>query len=120
MGLFSSTNKTAAFPWKHIDTTAQLDEALQASDNAKVFFKHSTRCPVSAMALRSFERDWNTEAPNYELYFIDLIAHRAVSNAIAAKLDVVHESPQAIVVKGGEVIYDASHHNIDAGDIQDL
>lgn len=119
MGLFSRSSNTSGFPWTEITSTAQLEEVLQApSGKAKVFFKHSTRCSISAMALRTFEREWKLDDQEYDLFFIDLIAHRDVSNAIAEKLHVIHQSPQVIVVKSDEVIYDASHHTINAEKIQ--
>lgn len=121
MGLFSRASSSADFPWTNITSIDQLDQVLASpSENAKVFFKHSTRCSISSMALRGFERTWETEGTGFELYFIDLIAHRDVSNAIAEKLKVTHQSPQAIVTRNGEVIYDASHHGIDAEKIQQL
>lgn len=121
MGLFSKSSNTSSFPWNNISSVSQLDEVLSTpSEKAKLLFKHSTRCGISAMALRSFEREWKSENEDFELYFVDLLAHRDVSNAIAEKLDVMHQSPQAIVVKNGEVIYNASHGSIDAAAIQDL
>lgn len=119
MGLFSTSPEKSGLPWTRLTSTQQLEEALQApSGNAKVFFKHSTRCGISAMALRSFEKEWKPEQEGFELYFIDLLAHRDVSNAIAEKLHVTHQSPQVIVVRGNEVVYDASHGSIDAETIQ--
>ncbi len=125
MGIFSrssnNTGNTNDLPWTSINSVAQLDEVLQApSENAKVFFKHSTRCGISAMALKGFQKEWETGKSGFELYFIDLLQHRDVSNAIADRLHVTHQSPQAIVVRNGEVIYHESHGSIDAGSIQDL
>ena len=120
MGLFSRTSATGSFPWTPLTTVSQLEEVLASpSGKPKLFFKHSTRCSISAMALRSFEREWK-ENEDFELYFVDLIAYRDVSNAIAEKTDVTHQSPQVIVVKDGEVIHHASHHSIDAETIEQL
>lgn len=96
--------------WKKLESIADLEAALEASnDQAIALFKHSTRCPVSSMAKRLVERDWNL---NIDAYFLDLIAYREVSNAIAERLKVQHQSPQMIVVKNGASIYDASHESI--------
>ena len=120
MGLFSkSSSPVSSFPWKEITSVQQFNEILNApSDKAKLFFKHSTRCSISSMALKGFEREWNVSNEEFELFFVDLIAHRDVSNAISETSHVVHQSPQVVVWRNNEVIYDASHHHIDAQKIQ--
>ena len=120
MGLFSkSSTPISSFPWKEINSVEEFNEMLNApTDKAKLFFKHSTRCSISSMALKGFEREWNVSSDDFELYFVDLIAHRDISNAIAAESHVEHQSPQVVVWRNGEVVYNASHHHIDAQKIQ--
>lgn len=120
MGLFSkSSAPISSFPWKEVTSIEEFNEMLNATtDKAKLFFKHSTRCSISSMALKGFEREWNVSSDDFELYFVDLIAHRDISNAIAAESHVEHQSPQVVVWRNGEVIYNASHHHIDAQKIQ--
>jgi bacillithiol system protein YtxJ len=57
---------------------------------------------------------------NAEVYLLDLIAYRSVSNLIADKLSVVHQSPQALLLKDGKCIYNASHADINAAYISSL
>ena len=52
-----------------------------------------------------------------EFYYLDLIAHRDVSNYIAEKLDVHHESPQIVIVRDGDCTYDASHMEIEVKEL---
>ncbi len=120
MGLFSKSSAPIfSFPWKEISSVEEFNEMLNApSEKAKLFFKHSTRCSISSMALKGFEREWNFSNDDFELFFVDLIAHRDVSNAISEISHVVHQSPQVVVWRNGEVVYDASHHHIDAQKIQ--
>jgi bacillithiol system protein YtxJ len=122
MGLFSSASNTSIpFPWKHITSLEELETAWAASaDKPAVFFKHSTRCSISSMALRGFQSDWNLGEMRFGLYYIDLIAHRDVSNALAEKAGVVHQSPQVIVVQSEKSIYNASHEQIQADKIVSL
>jgi bacillithiol system protein YtxJ len=54
---------------------------------------------------------------NVEPWYLDLIAYRNVSNAIALQLGVQHESPQAILLKDGIVVYDSSHNSISVSEI---
>lgn len=102
--------------WIPLNTLAQLQEFL-ISDNPVVIFKHSTRCSVSAMAKRSLEFDKNLIPEDAKFYYLDLIAHRDISNKIAELWDIRHESPQILVIKGKECIYNASHSDIEMQDI---
>jgi bacillithiol system protein YtxJ len=106
--------------WINIESVQHLNEVLDDnSSKTKLFFKHSTRCSISSMALKIFEADWeNTE--DIECYFIDLIAFRDVSNELAKQTFVEHQSPQVIVLKEKNVIYNASHQSIDAEKILKL
>lgn len=120
MGLFSISNKKR-LPWTDITAVDQLHEVLElAKEKPVLLFKHSTRCSISAMALNSFENKWNNENERCDLYFVDLLKHRDVSNAIAEEMKVTHQSPQAIVWNGSEVLYHASHSSIDVRAIEKL
>jgi len=104
--------------WKLIETENDFDMAIEKSNSTTVIvFKHSTRCPVSSMAKRQLERDWTHSEEKVETYFLDLIRYRDISNYIAIKSQVIHQSPQMIVFKNKEVIHHASHHEINANSI---
>jgi bacillithiol system protein YtxJ len=94
--------------WISLTTEEQLDQILaKSAEKPQVIFKHSTRCSTSAMVLNRLER---SEAPSHiDFYFLDLIAYRSLSNKIAEKLNVYHESPQVLLIRNGECIYDESH-----------
>ncbi|MGB1204616.1 MAG: bacillithiol system redox-active protein YtxJ [Chitinophagales bacterium] len=105
--------------WKTLASETDLNAAIDASNNKNIIlFKHSTRCSISSMAKSRLERGWNISEAEADIYYLDLIQYRSVSNAIAANLDVVHQSPQVIVVRNGKAIYDASHSAIDAQSIK--
>ena len=84
-----------------------------SNEKPVVIFKHSTRCSVSRMALKQFENEYDA-ADATENYFLDLIAYRDVSNAIASRFNVFHQSPQLLLIKDGIAVYNASHSDIDA------
>lgn len=122
MGLFGKRVKkeeTAKIEWNHLTDINQLNEVAELSkDKTVLLFKHSTRCSISSMALSRLEREWDkTEVVPY---YLDLIAHRDISNEIANKFDVFHQSPQAIVLKNGKAVYDASHSGINFSDFSNL
>lgn len=106
-----------AISWKNITSIAQLDTIEQESHATPVvIFKHSTSCPISSMAKNRFERNDNTGNESY--YYLDLLRFRDISNAIADKFQVHHESPQVILLKNGEVTHHDSHMAISFDYIQ--
>ncbi len=118
MGLFSSKQK-AEFPWVNLIGSEQLHELFEASAEKPVLlFKHSTRCSISSMALSRFENKMDPEKAN--CVYLDLLAYRFLSDEIAEMTNVQHQSPQAILITNGEVIYSATHSEIDASEIMKL
>jgi len=105
--------------WTELTDVLQLQE-IDAISNEKpvVIFKHSTRCSISRMALKQFEREFDLN-DTVDAYFLDLISHRDISNQIAQKFNVYHESPQLILIKNGKAVYDVSHSDIDAQALKD-
>ena len=115
--LFSSKEKES-LTWKDLTEVSQLDEIDNLSKQKPVMiFKHSTRCSVSAMALGRFERSYKEES-SFEPFYLDLIANRDVSNEIASRYNVRHESPQAILIRNGKAIFDTSHMGISYDELE--
>lgn len=100
--------------WNQLRDRLEIEELLLASENQKVvIFKHSTRCGISSMVLRRFEKEVaSLKSDNVSFYFLDLIAHRETSNAIASTLAVNHESPQLIIIENRKVTHHSSHAEI--------
>ena len=110
--LFSSDKSQPAMEWQELRNLDDLNVAdAKSGQKPVVIFKHSTRCPISAMSLNRFESEFNGEA-TFDPYFLDLIAYRDVSNAIEEKYGVRHESPQAILIVDGKAVFDTSHNAI--------
>jgi bacillithiol system protein YtxJ len=103
---------------RRITTVPQLENVLRASSELPVLiFKHSTTCPVSAAALREFKQ-FSEKTTGVVHSIVHVIEERPVSNAIAEKTGVRHESPQAILIKNNEVLWHASHAKITADALQ--
>jgi bacillithiol system protein YtxJ len=103
--------------WNELTDLGQLNEIIAMSNEKPVaIFKHSTRCSVSRMALKQFENEFNS-SDKVTPYFLDLIAHRDISNEIATRFGVYHQSPQLILIKGGKAVYNVSHSDIDAEEL---
>ena len=97
--------------WKNLTTIAQLDIIDETSESKPVvIFKHSTRCGISAGAEYRLLADWGYETGDIELYHLDLLKHRDVSNAVAERYKVVHQSPQLLMIVDGKAVDDTSHH----------
>lgn len=100
--------------WEQLTDMNQLGEIIfNSNEKPAVIFKHSTRCSISRMALKQFENEFDLQ-DQVTPYFLDLIAYREISNEIANRFGVQHQSPQLILIKDGKAVYDASHSDIDA------
>src|SRR5690606_24093784 len=101
--------------WKKIEDPDQIEEIKKESQNRSILiFKHSTRCSISAMAWDRLKRNWKAEdSEKLSPYYLDLIRYRELSNEIAERFAVEHESPQVLIIKNGEATYHASHMGID-------
>lgn len=102
--------------WIQLTSIEQLGQIKSASGYS-VIFKHSTRCSISLMARKRFEMDWQAIPAETPLYFLDLLAYREISNAIAEVFQVHHESPQVLLIKDGDCIFETSHGEIDAEEV---
>ena len=116
--LFGGSNSASSeLPefWRKLESSEDLQSAIEkSSEKIIVIFKHSTRCMISKTVLRNFERQIESETFDLpKFYYLDLLNHRDISNEIAQKFSVVHQSPQTVVIENGQVIHHASHDNID-------
>ena len=104
--------------WNPLEDLGQIEEIITLSEQKPVIiFKHSTRCSISRMALKNFENEYDL-GENVTAYFLDLISFREVSNEIASRFNVVHQSPQLLLIVGGKSVYDVSHSSIDAQELK--
>jgi len=103
--------------WHNLTSEKEVDKILEDSNSKPVLiFKHSTTCGISHGAKNRLDTNWQL---NEEIapYYLDLLTYRSVSNYIAEKLQVNHQSPQVILLKNEEVVYHTSHHDINADKI---
>lgn len=121
--LFGNSNEesnSSTINWRELTDLGQLNEIVEASfEQPVLIFKHSTRCIVSKTVLKRFESTFDREGKVLP-YFLDLLERRDISNEIASRFGVVHQSPQLIVIKEGNAIFNASHDNIDAHHLETL
>lgn len=106
--------------WTILTEENQIAEIIALSNSIPVYiFKHSTTCGISAQAKENVEISFkNTDKP-FLFYYLDLLKYRSVSNEVASKLNVHHQSPQLILVHDGRVAFTTSHHKIKANILED-
>lgn len=104
--------------WIPLTFMGQLDElAALSNEKPAIIFKHSTRCSVSRFALKQFENDFDFK-DRVDTYFLDLLEYREISNEIANRFGVYHQSPQLLLIKEGKSVYDVSHDGINAEELK--
>lgn len=122
--LFGSTTSQDAgtnIPWVPLNDLGQLEEIKQKSKHKpQVIFKHSTTCGISRMVLNMFGSNFNIDAEAIDLYFLDLHANREISNEVAITFQVLHQSPQLLVIKNEETVFHTSHGAISEVDLKEL
>ena|ERR1700712_4762040 len=104
--------------WIELTKESQLTEIKeQSKSKPQLIFKHSSRCAISAVAKNRLEK--STPSGNVDFYFLDLIRNRAISNKVAEEFSLYHESPQVLLIKNGECVYDESHSGINMNEIEE-
>lgn len=120
-GSSTEQKEEKVLPWIFLTSESQLEEITKKSfEKTQVIFKHSTRCSISSISMNKFVRNYSIPAEDADLYYLDLLNYRSVSDAIGYKFQVMHQSPQVLVIKNGEAVYDASHYAIQTDKILEL
>jgi bacillithiol system protein YtxJ len=114
----SETKEEIVLPWIPLTTVAQLGIIEDKSKGkTQVVFKHSTRCGISSMVMNQFVSAYDLENTNIDLYYLDLLSYREVSNEVGYKFQVMHQSPQLLIIKNGVTVANASHGAINEIDL---
>ncbi len=106
--------------WNNLNSLDQIEDIKKESkEQAIAIFKHSTTCSISATALSRFERAWTKKKPDNKLkpYYLDLLKNREISNKVSSTFGIGHQSPQIIVIKNEESVYNESHFGIDLEEV---
>lgn len=115
MGLLKKMFKTSEakeekiLPWQALTDISQLDEiAKRSKTKTQLIFKHSTRCGISKMVINQFVAMYDLET-NADLYYLDLLSYREVSNEVSNRFQVFHQSPQLLIIRNELTVAHASH-----------
>lgn len=119
-GKKKNKEKEEKMSWRLIEQPADIEDIKKKSfEKPVIIFKHSTSCSISSAALSRFERKWDAEA-GADIHLLNLLQHRDISAQIADTFSVQHQSPQLLVIKNGESIYDESHFGISADLVKEV
>ncbi len=106
-------------PWIPLTSLDQLKGIEQKSSaKTQVIFKHSTSCGISRMVMNMFNSNYDLNENQLDLYYLDLQAYRDVSNETGYHFQIIHQSPQLLVIRNGVVVTHASHGAIAEIDLQ--
>jgi bacillithiol system protein YtxJ len=115
----SEEGKTSKVGWRMLTDLGQLNELIELSHQQPVLiFKHSTRCSISRFALKNFENEYAFSEEELQPYFLDLLEYRNISNEIANRFEVTHQSPQILLIKEGKCVYHESHDGIEIASLK--
>ncbi|SDS03721.1 bacillithiol system protein YtxJ [Polaribacter sp. KT25b] len=109
----SSSKSNLKINWIPLNDVSQLKEIKEESKTTSVFiFKHSTRCGISSMVIKRFEKLFTEEHEHLKVYYLDLLNYRNISDEVGYTFQVMHQSPQLLVIKNEISVFDASHYDI--------
>jgi bacillithiol system protein YtxJ len=97
-----------------VQNSEDFERLLESSKTHPVLiFKHSTQCGISDQAYKTFT-EFMESADDIIAGIVLVLESRALSDNIADALGILHESPQAILIRDGYPIWNASHRAITA------
>ncbi|CAM1370813.1 Cytosolic protein [Tenacibaculum litopenaei] len=99
--------------WIPLTNLEQLKQIQQQSKKEPIaIFKHSTRCGISSMVIQRFVKSFDEDLKDFKVYYLDLLSYRNISDEVGYTFQVLHQSPQLLVIKNGTVVAHASHYEI--------
>lgn len=97
-----------------LENEGQLSQ-IKGAKGYQVIFKHNTTCPISKGVHSNLAAE-GAVLPGVEgIYYLDLLAHRDLSNEIARHYGVPHQSPQLLLIRDGRCIHHQFGYDISAG-----
>lgn len=102
-----------------VESLDALDDLLASPDpRPLLIFKHSRSCGASAQALDELLTHLDEGGVDARYAIVTVQTHRDVSSAAARTLGVRHETPQALLLQAGRVVWSASHFRVTAAAIE--
>jgi bacillithiol system protein YtxJ len=106
--------------WRIPENKNDVDSILNNDDKPQIIFKHSSRCGTSILSKSSLDSGMESISQKADVFMIDVVAMREISNYVAEVTGVKHESPQLLLIKNGEVFWHASHGEVRIDKLSDV
>ena len=123
--IFGKTDKVAKqetvshIKWIPLTSLEQLKTIKNQSKKEPVaIFKHSTRCGISSMVIKRFVSSFDESLKDFKIYYLDLLTYRELSAEVGYEFQVLHQSPQLLVIKNQVAVAHASHYDIGQIDLK--
>jgi bacillithiol system protein YtxJ len=111
--------KVKHLKWIPLNSLEQLEDIKKLSSTEPIaIFKHSTRCGISRGVVRQFENSFDEEMSRLKVYYLDLLNYREISDEVGAQFQVMHQSPQLLIIKNEVAVAHASHYDIMSIDLK--
>ena len=108
-------------PWIPLTSVEEVEDlANKSTSRTQIIFKHSTSCGISRMVFNMFGKDFDFEENQVDIYYLDLHKYRGVSNEVASRFQVLHQSPQLLIIKNGVVVAHESHGGVTDMNLSEL
>ncbi|HEY2720179.1 MAG TPA: bacillithiol system redox-active protein YtxJ [Chitinophagaceae bacterium] len=104
--------------WIHLTDEGQVQNIIvRSQEKPQVIFKYSTKCNVSEAIFSHLQKECCPK--HMDFHFLDLISHEDISTKISEKFHVAPESPQILLIKNGECVFEESHSEISLQEIME-
>lgn len=102
--------ETKVLPWINLTEVEQINLISERSKSKiQIIFKYSSRCSINRIMFNRFVDSYELSESSADLYYLDIINYRELSSLIANKFQILHESPQVLIVRNGVVVAHESH-----------
>lgn len=99
--------------WIPLTSLEQLKQIkIQSNKEPIAIFKHSTRCSISNVAINRFAKNFDESLKDFKVYYLDLISYREISDEVGFQFQVMHQSPQLLIIQKKQAVAHASHYDI--------
>jgi len=99
--------------WSVPETKEELEPLFKPDSGLQLIYKHSDACMTCLFTKKRVEELMNSDERIQSFHYIEVRMNRELSNFVSDKTGIRHESPQAILLRNGEVVWHASHSAID-------
>ncbi len=108
--------------WIPLKSLEQIELIKKKSKTKPVaIFKHSTRCGISRSVIKSFDSSFSENLTDkIDVYYLDLLNHRDLSSEVGYAFQVLHQSPQLLLISKGKAVLHASHYDIARVDLEKI